>query len=157
MLACRGFTCSREVLPRRPDARLHRELVRLAKLPPLDLVLSGPSNTRRRTFETHLLVDRSGLARTLEFDAMLRTLRLISESESAAITPGVTMAGAFATRDFCMDPLVGLVLFPELRSIHSAGKRLNPAVADFLNGLGKASEKVNQSRTALLEERSPHS
>jgi LysR family transcriptional regulator, nitrogen assimilation regulatory protein len=151
-LACKGFAVTPEVLVRRPGAAArHLEPVRLADLPPLDLVLPGPSNTRRQTLEAYVLTHGGRLGRTLEIDAMLGTLGLIAESEWAAILPGVMMASAFKTEDFCVNPIVGPPLFLELVAIQSAGRALAPAAAAFLQALDAATESVNRPWLALIE------
>ena len=62
-LACRSFALTPEVLVRRAGAAPgHLVPVRVAELPPLDLVLPGPSNTRRGTLESYV-ISHGGAAR----------------------------------------------------------------------------------------------
>ena len=159
-LACRSFALTPEVLVRRAGAAPgHLVPVRVAELPPLDLVLPGPSNTRRGTLESYVISHGGGLGRTLEIDTMLGTLGLIAESAWAGILPGVMMANAFQTLDpggdpggdFCVNPLVGPPLFLELVAIQSAGRALAPAAASLLAALEEATERVNRPWMTLLE------
>jgi len=156
-LACRSFALTPEVLVRRAgSAPGHLVPVRVADLPPLDLVLPGPSNTRRGTLESYVISHGGQLGRTLEIDTMFGTLGLIAESAWAGILPGVMMANAFQTvhsaGDFCVNPLVGPPLFLELVSIQSAGRALAPAAAALLEALEEATERVNRPWMTLLED-----
>lgn len=159
-LACRSFALTPEVLVRRAGAAPgHLVPVRVAELPPLDLVLPGPSNTRRGTLESYVISHGGQLGRTLEIDTMFGTLGLIGESAWAGILPGVMMANAFRRMDspgdsggaFCVNPLVGPPLFLELVSIQSAGRALAPAASALLEALEEATERVNRPWMTLLE------
>jgi len=152
-LACRSFALTPEVLVRRAGAAPeHLVPVRVADLPPLDLVLPGPSNTRRGTLESYVISHGGQLGRTLEIDTMFGTLGLIAESAWAGILPGVMMANAFQMGDFCVNPLVGPPLFLELVAIQSAGRALAPAASSLLAALEEATERVNRPWMTLLED-----
>ncbi len=149
--ACRSFARTPEVLVRRAGSAEHLAPVAIAALPPLDLVLPGAANTRRRTLESYVLTHGGRLGRTLEIDTMFGTLGLIAESAWAAILPGVMMASAFQAADFCVNPLAGPPLFLELVAIQSAGRALPPAAASLLAALEETTERVNRPWTRLLE------
>ncbi|MDA8049352.1 MAG: LysR family transcriptional regulator [Rhodospirillales bacterium] len=150
-LACRPFATTPEVLVRRTGTTEHLAPVRVAELPPLDLVVPSPANTRRRTLESYVLTHGGRLGRTIEIDTMFGTLGLIAESAWAAILPGLMMASAFSTSDFCVNSLVGPPLLLELVTIQSATRELSPAAAALLTSLEKAAEEASRSWTNLLE------
>ena len=63
--------------------------VRLADLPPLDLVLPSPENARRRKIDQYLSTNGIETGRLLELDSMFTTLDLVARSEWATILPGI--------------------------------------------------------------------
>lgn len=63
--------------------------VRLADLPPLDLVLPSPENVRRRKIDQFLAKHGVEVRRLMELDSMFTTLDLVATSNWAAILPGI--------------------------------------------------------------------
>ena len=63
--------------------------VRLADLPPLDLVLPSPENVRRRKIDQYLAKHGIEAGRLMELDSMFATLDLVATSDWATILPGV--------------------------------------------------------------------
>ncbi len=63
--------------------------VRLADLPPLDLVLPSPENVRRLKIDQYLSTNGIDTGRILELDSMFTTLDLVERSNWATILPGV--------------------------------------------------------------------
>ncbi len=63
--------------------------VRLADLPPLDLVLPSRENVRRRKIEQYLATNGVGIGRLIELDSMFTTLDLVERSDWVTILPGI--------------------------------------------------------------------
>ncbi len=63
--------------------------VKLADLPPLNLVLPSPENARRRKIDQYLATNGIEVGRMLELDSMFTTLDLVERSEWATILPGI--------------------------------------------------------------------
>ena len=63
--------------------------VRLAELPPLDLVLPSPENVRRRKIDQYLAKHGIKVGRLMELDSMFTTLDLVATSDWATILPGI--------------------------------------------------------------------
>ncbi|MDJ0639599.1 MAG: LysR family transcriptional regulator [Paracoccaceae bacterium] len=63
--------------------------VRLADLPPLDLVLPSPENVRRRKIDQYLAKHGIEVGRLMELDSMFATLDLVATSDWATILPGI--------------------------------------------------------------------
>ncbi|MEL6520814.1 MAG: LysR family transcriptional regulator [Pseudomonadota bacterium] len=65
------------------------EPLRLADLPPLDLVLPSLENVRRRKIDQYLTKHGIAVGRLMELDSMFTTLDLVATSEWATILPGI--------------------------------------------------------------------
>lgn len=63
--------------------------VRLADLPPLDLVLPSPENARRRKIDQYLAKHGIEVGRLMELDSMFTTLDLVMNSDWTTILPGI--------------------------------------------------------------------
>lgn len=68
---------------------LHDGPVRLAELPPLDLVLPSPENVRRRKIDQYMSTNGIETGRLMELDSMFTTLDLVARSSWATILPGI--------------------------------------------------------------------
>lgn len=81
-----------EMLVTGPKAgMLPNEPVRLADLPPLNLVLPGSQNSRRATLEQYFHVEGVKVERIMQFDGMIGTFRIILETDWATILPMTMM------------------------------------------------------------------
>ncbi len=74
-------SCESEILADRP--------VRLADLPPLNLVLPNRENVRRRKIDQYLATHGIETGRLMELDSMFTTLSLVARSDWATILPGI--------------------------------------------------------------------
>lgn len=63
--------------------------VRLADLPPLDLVLPSHDNARRHKIDRYFAANSIECGRLMELDSMFTTLDLVARSEWATILPGI--------------------------------------------------------------------
>ncbi len=63
--------------------------VRLADLPPLDLVLPTRENVRRRKIDQYFATHGIETGRLIELDSMFTTLDLVARSDWATILPGI--------------------------------------------------------------------
>lgn len=63
--------------------------VRLADLPPLDLVLPSRENVRRRKIDQYLATNGVERGRLMELDSMFTTLDLVARSDWVTILPGI--------------------------------------------------------------------
>lgn len=63
--------------------------IRLAELPPLNLVLPSPENVRRRKIDQYLAKHGVEVGRLMELDSMFATLDLVATSDWATILPGI--------------------------------------------------------------------
>lgn len=63
--------------------------IRLADLPPLDLILPSRENARRRKIEQYLATNGVEAGRLIELDSMFATLDLVARSDWVAILPGI--------------------------------------------------------------------
>ena len=74
-------SCESEIAPDGP--------VRLADLPPLDLVLPSRENARRLKIDQYLATNGIETGRLMELDSMFTTLDLVARSDWATILPGI--------------------------------------------------------------------
>ncbi len=63
--------------------------VRLAELPPLDMILPSPENVRRRKIEQYLASNGIETGRLIELDSMFTSLDLVARSDWVTILPGI--------------------------------------------------------------------
>ena len=66
-----------------------KKSVKLADLPPLNLVLPSPENVRRRKIDQYLSTNGLEVGRLMELDSMFTTLDLVARSDWATILPGI--------------------------------------------------------------------
>lgn len=80
----------REYLVVAADSDIAREgPVRLADLPPLDLVLPSPENARRRKIDQYLSTNGIESGRVMELNSMFTTLDLVARSNWVTVLPGI--------------------------------------------------------------------
>jgi len=63
--------------------------IRLADLPPLDLILPSTENVRRRKIDQYLSSNGIETGSMMELDSMFTTLDLVANSDCATILPGI--------------------------------------------------------------------
>lgn len=130
------LTANREMLVSGPQAGLvHMQPVRLADLGPLDIVVPGRTNVRRRRLETYFTTHGVRVRRILEMDAMLGTLELVARSGWVAILPGlICVADAEGLRRH-ISPITGPELMSDFVVIEPARAALSPQAGLFLEAL----------------------
>jgi DNA-binding transcriptional LysR family regulator len=126
----------------RGRAGRHLSPVRLSALGPIDIVLPGPQNTRRRNIETYLATNGVEVRSRLELDAMMGTLEFVAASEWVAILPGVIMAGDLDGARYDIRPLDEPKLSAEFVLIEPARKALAPAARLFADLLTAESARI---------------
>lgn len=86
------------------------ESVRLADLPPLDLILPSRENVRRRKIEQYLASNGIETGRLIELDSMFTSLDLVARSDWVTILPGILCLPDLGGRRRRVIPITG----PEL-------------------------------------------
>lgn len=71
------------------DIPMNRDGVALGQISPLQLVLPGLGNARRRQIENYLMVNHIGVSDLMELDTMHGTLGLVANSDWVTILPGI--------------------------------------------------------------------
>lgn len=130
------LTANREMLVSGPERGLtHMAPVRLADLGPLDIVVPGRANVRRRRLETYFKTHGVEVRRILEMDTMLGTLELVARSGWVAILPGlICVADADGLRRH-ISPITGPELMSDFVVIEPARAALSPQAGLFLEAL----------------------
>jgi DNA-binding transcriptional LysR family regulator len=105
--------------------------VKLSDLRPLNVVLPGVQNTRRRNIETYFSTNGVAVARRLELDAMMGTLQFVAASDWAAILPFIMMVSDLDTGQFDIRPLDDPPFHSEFVLIEPARKTMSAAAALF--------------------------
>ncbi|GGK35682.1 LysR family transcriptional regulator [Salinarimonas ramus] len=148
----RHFVRTRETLVSRPDSGLrHLAPVRLGTLGPLDLVLPGPGNTRRRTIETYCTTHGIEIARVVELDAMLGTLDLVARTRFVAVLPAIMMDTRRGQHGLTVNPIADPELPLDLTLIEPARRERSPASALFEELLLASAQDLNARWAAVLE------
>jgi LysR family nitrogen assimilation transcriptional regulator len=143
-LKSRLFLRTPEVLVCREDSSVKPlSPARLAERGPLKLILPSTINTRRRTLETYCASNGAEIARTLELDAMLGTLDLISRSDWVGILPGIMMADDERGNGLSVHPLIAPELWLDLVLIEPSRRPMSAAANAFLARMEQESRRLN--------------
>lgn len=132
------LTANREMLVTGKDYGLtHMTPVRLTELGPLDIIVPGNTNVRRRRLDTYFNTHGVQVRRVLEMDAMLGTLELVARSRWVAILPGLICVADADGRRRHVNPIIGPDLVSDFVVIEPARSALSPQAALFLEALRK--------------------
>lgn len=132
------LTANREMLVSGTDYGLtHMAPVRLTDLGPLDIIVPGQTNVRRRRLDTYFRTHGVQVRRVLEMDAMLGTLELVARSHWVAILPGLICVADADGRRRNVNPIVGPELMSDFVVIEPARAALSPQAGLFLEALRK--------------------
>lgn len=135
-IRARSFADTPEVLISRLSwDRPHLTPVRLGDLGRLDLILPGRENARRSALDAYLDANGADVGRTVELDAMLATLDLVSRTGWSTILPALIMADQIQARSFTVNPLSEPPLSLELAIIEPSRTSLSNAAMVFLEML----------------------
>jgi DNA-binding transcriptional LysR family regulator len=124
--------------------RAHLAAVRLAELPPLNLVVPSKANTRRRLIETYLASNGVQVERLLELDAMLGTLDFVARTEWVTILPGVMMAAETRPRQYTVNPIASPAFGLDLVLIEPSRRPMSAGAQAFLAMLQEESARLNR-------------
>jgi LysR family transcriptional regulator, nitrogen assimilation regulatory protein len=142
----------REMLVRAKRSRgVSLKPVRLSELGPLNVVLPGTPNTRRRNIETYFSTNGVAVAQRLELDAMMGTLQFVAASDWVAILPFIMMVSDLDDGRFEIRPLDDPPFYSEFVLIEPSRKVMSPAAALFaaiLKAEAKRALIVFKKRTA---------
>ena len=106
--------------------------VRLADLPPLDLVLPTRENVRRRKIDQYLATHGIETGRLIELDSMFTTLDLVARSDWATILPGILCLPDLAGVRRRVIPIAGPALTVDYLRIEPVSVPLSDAGQAFL-------------------------
>lgn len=120
----------------------HLEPVRLADLGPINIVVPGAQNTRRRNIDTYLATNSVAVRSRVELDAMMGTLDFIAQSDWVAILPGVLMAGEKDSGAYDIRPLADPSLYSDFVLIEPARRMLSPAARLFADLLSEEAQRI---------------
>src|SRR5262249_40926585 len=126
-LRSRLFVRDREVLlsgPRRGLAPLAPG--RLKDCRPLQVLLPGPPNIRRRNPETHFPTHPVEVDALLEMDAMIGTLEFVARSDWVTVLPSLISVNDIAAGPLVVNPLAAPPLHAEFVLIQPARRTLSP-------------------------------
>lgn len=136
-LKSRLLTTTPELLVSRKSTKKRMEpYVRLAELGPLNVVVPGKGNSRRRALDMYFLSNSVRIDRMLELDAMLGTLDFILNTEWSAILPAIMMSNPADQRTFDIRVISDPPLSLDLILIEAARRSISTA-AEILLGLIK--------------------
>jgi DNA-binding transcriptional LysR family regulator len=124
--------------------RTHLAPVRLAELPPLNLVVPSKANTRRRLIETYLASNGVQVDRLIELDAMLGTLDFVARSEWVTILPALMMATETRPRQYTVNPIAAPAFGLDLVLIEPSRRPMSAGAQAFLAMLQEESSRLNR-------------
>ncbi len=119
--------------------------LRLADLPPLDLVLPSRDNARRRKIEQYLATNGIEHGRIMELDSMFTTLDLVARSQWSTILPGILCLPDLAGKKRLAFPIKSPDLTVDYLRIEQMSTPLSDAGRAFFNVL---SEELETALTA---------
>jgi LysR family transcriptional regulator, nitrogen assimilation regulatory protein len=125
-------------------ARTHLAPVRLAELPPLNLVVPSKANTRRHLIETYLASNGVQVERLIELDAMLGTLDFVARSEWVTILPALMMATETRPRQYTVNPIMTPAFGLDLVLIEPSRRPMSAGAQAFLAMLQEESSRLNR-------------
>jgi DNA-binding transcriptional LysR family regulator len=150
-LKSRHLLSTPEVLVSRRESCLkHLEPVRLSALGPLNMVLPGNENTRRRTLETYMASNGVRIRSLIEIDAMMGTLDLVAKTDWVTILPGVMMASDIDRDEFTVNPIVEPGLTLDLSLIEPLRQPMDAIAQAFAELVESETARVNARWTKLL-------
>lgn len=133
----------RELLVCRAGGPLkHLAPVKLSELPPLKLVLPGPGNMRRDTFDNYVELHGIKIASLLDMDAMIATLDFVAHSDFATVLPETICVNDLDGTIRSLHPIIDPILTVDYAVIELAKSVLPPAASLFL-------EKIEQHYKSL--------
>ena len=123
----------------------HGEPVRLADLPPLNMIAPTRSNVRREKLEAYFETHGVRIARLLEMDAMMGTLELVALGNWVSVLPGLICVSDRAGAIRHVSPIDDPPLFGEFVMIEPARRPISPQARLFLDVLREEIEGLAQS------------
>lgn len=146
------FTRTPEMLVSGRGSRLtHCQPLRLSEIEPLDLVIPGPSNARRRSIDAYMTSNGIVVKRFAEFDTMLGTLDLVSRGEWTAILPMMMMPRDIEDGRYVVNPIVEPPLILELFVLQQARKTMDAPALEFLACLTEEVERAQVLATQHIQ------
>ena len=140
------LTRDRELLVSRAHKgrKNHLRPLRLKDLGPLTIVLPGAANTRRRTIETYLAVNKIAVARRIELDAMFGTLDFVGRSDWVAILPSVLLVNDRAGARFEIRPIAHPSLYSEFVLIEASRQEMSDGARLFADMLAEETKRIGR-------------
>ncbi len=111
--------------------------VRLADLPPLDLVLPTQENARRRKIDQYLATNGIESGRIMELDSMFTTLDLVARSNWSTILPGIISFPDLRGTSRKIFPITGPVLTVDYLRIEQMSAPVSDAGEAFFSALNE--------------------
>ncbi len=111
--------------------------IKLADLPPLDLIMPSRENARRRKIDQYLSINEIELGNLMELDSMFTTLDLVARSNWATILPGILCLPDQQSDRRQIIPITGPELNVEYLRIEPMAAPLNEAGQAFYNVLSE--------------------
>ena len=130
----------------------HCEPLKLANVGPLELVMPGPNNARRKMIDAYLTSNGVVVKRFAEFDTMAGTMDLVTKGEWSTIFPIMMITNDIDSGKYTINPIVDPPLMLETFVIEPARKTMNDVALDFLNCVKEEFEASVAKATALMEQ-----
>jgi len=115
------------------DIPMNRDGVALGQISPLQLVLPGLGNARRRQIENYLMVNHIGVSDLMELDTMHGTLGLVANSDWVTILPGIMCQPDLDGTRRKVAPLADPPLTVDYMRIESRKRPLSAAAQPFVD------------------------
>jgi len=113
----------------------HCHPLRLADVAPLELVMPGSNNARRKIIDNYLTSNDIGVKRFVEFDTMAGMIDLVSKGNWSTILPLVMITNDIESGKYKVNQIIDPPLNLETFVIEPARKSMSDVAASFLNCL----------------------
>lgn len=136
----------REMLVSGPALGLtHGHTVRLADLPPLNMIVPTHSNVRRERLDAYFQTHGVRIARLLEMDAMMGTLELVAKGNWVSVLPGLICVSDMDGKVRRVCPLDGPPLHSDFVIIEPSRRPLSRQARLFLEAVRQETDRLAQS------------
>lgn len=136
----------REMLVSHPDAGIpHGKPLRLADLPPLNMIVPTSTNIRRRNLDEYFQTHGVRIDRLLEMDAMMGTLELVAKGNWVSVLPGLICVTDLDGKTRRISPLDDPPLHSEFVIIEPTRRPLSPPARLFLDAIREEVGRLAQS------------
>ncbi len=118
------------------------EPLRLAQLPPLNLVVPSPNHTLRRNIEHHIWTKEIRVSRILEMDSVHGMIDFVGNSKWATILPLTAVVCDLGSERLCINPIAEPLLKADLYLINLTQHPLTATAQLFVEELQQQASAI---------------